>query len=917
MFRKILSILFAFALIVAIIAAGPLPLPAARAQSNDGNGGTEQALWAVDEEIEHNWKPDYLDLATGDPDLLSEHGVYAWPFPLDTIGWSMQSYQNYSGAPYFHHGTDMMKIYGTHVYSRSGGQVVNIENYQPGWNLYWEVAVLDPDGYIWQYHHILMESIPQNIWDAWYAFQVDPLLGHIDPDTYIGDIIYWPVDSFNHIHLNILGAEGVYVNGFEFHNALPDTDVPEIQDIGLLQNGQIYAGDTIEGDYSLYVQARDLISDTLDTNYYLPPWRISFTVDGGPEQVTWQFDNLPGGADDTAYLDDFYVVPPTCGDYGCRNYVIDLGFIKDSQFVFPWTGGEHTVLVTVSDYAGSSVSQPYTYTVIGPPPGTPVWQDDFETDKGWVPNPDGTDTATSGLWERGNPETTYSNGIKQLGTAVSEVNDLVTGRLAGGNATSYDVDGGLTSIRSPEIALPAGSNLTLSFQYYLAHGSNSSSADYLRVTVVSTDTLTVFQELGAANDDDGAWVMENVSIDSFAGQTVTLLIEAADEAGESLVEAGIDNLVIVSNDTNQAPVAEPQTVSTAEDTPLDVVLTGSDADGDPLSFSVFSNPAHGSLSGTAPNLTYTPAADYYGLDSFSFQVDDGTVKSEPATVSIEVSGVNDAPQADLQSVSTAEDTPIDILLSGSDVDGDALSFSIVATATHGTIGGLAPNLIYTPTADYYGVDSFSFVANDGQVNSAPAAVSIEVSGVNDAPLADLQTVSTPEDTALDILLSGTDPDGDMLTYTLVTTPAHGTLSGTAPDLTYTPEANYNGTDSFTFLVNDGQVSSEAAAVSIEVAAVNDAPEANPLSVLAPVDMPLPIVLSGTDVDGDALSFTVVSSPVHGTLSGTGANLTYTPEAGYVGEDSFSFVVNDGELDSATAVVSITVGYVMFVAVVFK
>jgi hypothetical protein len=99
--------------------------------------------------------------------------------------------------------------------------------------------------------------------------------------------------------------------------------------------------------------------------------------------------------------------------------------------------------------------------------------------------------------------------------------------------------------------------------------------------------------------------------------------------------------------------------------------------------------------------------------------------------------------------------------------------------------------------------------------------------------------------------------------------------------------------------------------------VNDAPEANSLSVLALVDKPLPIVLSGTDVDGDALSFTIVSSPMHGTLSGTGANLTYTPEAGYVGEDSFSFVVNDGELESATAVVSIMVGYVMFVTVVFK
>src|SRR4030043_479437 len=185
--------------------------------------------------------------------------------------------------------------------------------------------------------------------------------------------------------------------------------------------------------------------------------------------TTWRFDTLPGGADDTAYLDDFYVVPPTCGGYECRDYYIDLGFIPDSQFVFPMSGGQHTVQVTVSDYAGSSASQTFTYTVIGPPPGTLVWQDDFETDLGWVPNPNGTDTATSGLWERGNPEDTSSGGPKQLGTTPSGLNDLVTGRLAGGTANSYDIDGGVTSIRSPGIALPAASELTLSFRYYLAH----------------------------------------------------------------------------------------------------------------------------------------------------------------------------------------------------------------------------------------------------------------------------------------------------------------------------------------------------------------------------------------------------------------------------------------------------------------
>jgi hypothetical protein len=160
------------------------------------------------------------------------------------------------------------------------------------------------------------------------------------------------------------------------------------------------------------------------------------------------------------------VVPPTCGNYDCRDYYIDLGFIPDSQYEFPITGGEHTFDVAVRDFAGNSANQSFTYTVIGPPVGTLVWQDNFEADKGWVPDPDGTDTATLGLWERGDPEATYyGGGYKQLGITPSGVNDLVTGRLAGTNSSSYDIDGGVTSIRSPDITLPADVDLVLSFRH--------------------------------------------------------------------------------------------------------------------------------------------------------------------------------------------------------------------------------------------------------------------------------------------------------------------------------------------------------------------------------------------------------------------------------------------------------------------
>ena len=357
---------------------------------------------------------------------------------------------------------------------------------------------------------------------------------------------------------------------------------------------------------------------------------------------------------------------------------------------------------------------------------------------------------------------------------------------------------------------------------------------------------------------------------------------------------------------NGAPTADPQSVTTNEDTAKAITLTGSDPDNDPLTFSVVTGPIHGALSGTAPNLTYTPALNYNGADSFTFKVNDGHTDSNTATVSITVTPVNDPPIADAQSVTTNEDTPKAITLTASDVDGDTLTFSVVTGPTHGALSGTAPNLTYTPAANYNGADSFTFKANDGTVDSNIATVSITVTPVNDPPIADAQSVTTNEDTPKAITLTASDVDGDTLTFSVVTGPTHGALSGTAPNLTYTPAANYNGADSFTFKANDGTVDSNIATVSITVTPVNDPPIADPQSVTTDEDTAKAITLTGSDVDGDTLTFSVVTGPTHGALSGTAPNLTYTPAANYNGADSFTFKANDGTVDSNTATVSITV-----------
>jgi len=121
----------------------------------------------------------------------------------------------------------------------------------------------------------------------------------------------------------------------------------------------------------------------------------------------------------------------------------------------------------------------------------------------------------------------------------------VTGRLAGAAAGDHDIDSGVTTIRSPAIALPSSGTLTLSFSYYLAHGTNSSTADFLRVRVVGSTSSLVLEELGAANDDDAVWATHSTNISAFAGQTVRILVEAADASTASLVEAAVDDVGIV------------------------------------------------------------------------------------------------------------------------------------------------------------------------------------------------------------------------------------------------------------------------------------------------------------------------------------------------------------------------------------
>jgi VCBS repeat-containing protein len=451
------------------------------------------------------------------------------------------------------------------------------------------------------------------------------------------------------------------------------------------------------------------------------------------------------------------------------------------------------------------------------------------------------------------------------------------------NAATFDTDEDTTLTGTLTGSDADSSPITFSLGTQAAHGTVTVNADGTFSYVPNADY----------NGTDTFTFVANDGLSDSVPATVTITIHAV----------------------NDAPVASGLNFSTNEDTTFDGTLPGTDVDGDSLLFAVGTQPAHGSLMVNADGtFSYVSNANFHGSDSFTYTVSDGTLTSGPATVMITVISVNDAPVANPLTISTDEDLTYSGTLTGSDLEDDSLTFALGTQAAHGTVTVNSDGTFtYVPVANYHGSDSFTFVVNDGTVNSTPATVTITVNSVNDSPIANGATFATNEDTTHTGTLTGSDVDGDSLTFALGTQATHGTVTVNVDGTySYVPNANYHGSDSFTFTVNDGTVTSAAATVTITVNSVNDAPtvangsgSVNRNGFLVGSVSPL-----GSDVEGDALTYTVVTPPAHGTLSlSPDGTFTYTPTPGYSGPDSFSFKANDAQADSNVATFSITVNAV--------
>jgi hypothetical protein len=397
-------------------------------------------------------------------------------------------------------------------------------------------------------------------------------------------------------------------------------------------------------------------------------------------------------------------------------------------------------------------------------------------------------------------------------------------------------------------------------------------------------------------------------------------------------ETSTATLTIHVESVNDRPVAEGNTVSTNENEPVEITLSGSDPEGDEIHFVIADDSdiaGKGSLGSISGNkVTFTPEDYWNGSTHFTYKSNDGTDDSDAVTVNITVNDVNFAPVADDFSEDVAEDTAKEITLKAHDPDGDALNVTledISGITGKGTLGALVDGKVtFTPAENYHGTAAFTYKASDANLDSNIGTVTINIQAANDDPVAMDDSDSVDEDASLDLYVLTNDDDPDLhdagsteqLTVSDPGTPVHGTvtLNSAKDTITYTPSGNWNGTDKFTYTMTDKSGATATAEVTIEVTPQPDDPKAKEDSYTSPEDTIaiMDVLTNDGDPDialnGDAIQVTAVTQPEKGTVAigSGGQTIEFTPPLDYTGTITFTYTISDNNAATSTAGVSLTI-----------
>ncbi|MAT98453.1 MAG: hypothetical protein CL608_15015 [Anaerolineaceae bacterium] len=506
---------------------------------------------------------------------------------------------------------------------------------------------------------------------------------------------------------------------------------------------------------------------------------------------------------------------------------------------------------------------------------------------------------------------------------------------------------------------------TETFTYTISDGNGGSDTAILTITVTEINDAPIASDDSATAVEDSQTIQIDVltnDVDPDTDDNLTIIaIGTPDNSGTAVIinnqieytpapnffgvetftytvgdgrnGSDIATVTIEVTEVNDAPIALDDNETIEEDSEtvqINVLDNDSDADtGDTLVITAIGTTDNGGTAVLNNNqIDYTPAPNFFGSETFTYTVSDGRNGSDTATVTIEVTAVNDVPTANDDSETASEESgtiQIDVLANDEDIDvGDVLTIDSVSAPDNGGTAVINNNQIeYTAATGFVGTETFTYTVSDGNGGSDTALVTmtIYVSHSNAAPNAHNDSPETLEDSPIiiDVLNNDDDPDGDSLSILSVSNPVHGTAVIQGSRIKYTPDPNFHGSDSFTYTVGDGEFT-DIATVNITIVSVNDMPQAASDSAATSAGATVVIKVLDNDndpVEGNRLTVTSVANPAHGTATTNGTTITYKPDSGFVGTETFTYTLSDGT-DSVTGTVTVTVNpYQLFIPLVIK
>lgn len=678
------------------------------------------------------------------------------------------------------------------------------------------------------------------------------------------------------------------------------------------------------------LDAPDAVDDTYSTNIATP------LVVPAPGVLVNDVDS-----DDTTFFVVLIAAPANGSVIGLANdgsftYVPLPAFTGTDTFTYRVCdddGGCDTAVVTINVAVGNRPPVPVDDNA-NTPQGTPVIIDVAVNDT----DPDGNL----------NPASAASTSTPANGAVVNNANGTITytpnAGFFGIDTFTYQICDTDTVCANANVSVTVattGPAISIAILPAAQTVVNGGAANY-NITVANVGTIDLNNVIVITSTPAGGTTTCNNTIANLpalagAGSTVTYActdtnvdpayvlktasVSGTPTNGDPDVTGNAQAAIVVVN----APVAVDDTATTIVDVAVtvDVLANDTDADGniDPASVTITAVPANGTaLPNAGGTITYTPVLGFIGTDTFDYQVCDTTTQCDTATVTVTITNGNVPPNAVADAVTTPENLAVTINAVANDTDPNGnLDPTTTADLTAPANGVLVNNndgtFLYTPNTGFFGTDTFDYEVCDTDGLCATATVTITVTEFNDPPVAADDTATTTEDTpvVIDVLVNDTDPENDPLnTDGIIVTPANGAVS-LNPDgtLTYSPNPDFSGVDTFVYQVCDPGPACDTAVVTVTVTAQPDGPTANNDNSNTPLDTPVTVNVQGNDVDpdGDVLTTTNITVPAANgaaVINGNGT-ITYTPNTGFTGIDTFDYEVCDPSPLCDTATVSINVG----------